>query len=328
MSFSTNEWSTLKEVIVGTATGAKVPHIDKSVRTVNYADQKDIDLIQSGPYPSQVIEEANEDLETLRDFLQKQGVKVHRPVLEKDPEYYNYCPRDNVLVVKDKIIECPLPIRARKSEHKNLRPVFHKLGLHTFELIAERTDLSYNELCISSKDVLALTEVEPLFDAANILRDDENIYYLVSNTGNKLGAKHLQRVLGDSYTVWPIEGIYSYIHIDSTIALLRKGLMLLNPERVKSISQLPKPLQDWEPIWCPEPVEIPYYGNYNHASKWVNMNLFSINENLVVLEQHQTNLADVLRKYGIESALLPFRHQRTLGGGPHCVTLDIYRDNK
>lgn len=325
MNYSSNEWSQLQEVIVGTATGAKVPEIEKSMRLVNYADQSSVDHIDPGPYPQQVIEEANEDLENFVDFLVKQDVKVHRPVLERDPEYYNYCPRDNVLVLKNKIIECPLPIRARKNESKNLRPIFHKLNMLPYELIAERSDNSYNEKCLTSKDILALTEQEPLFDAANIIRDEENLYYLVSNTGNKAGAAQLQRIVGDNYKVWPIEGIYSYIHIDSTIALLRKGLMLLNPERVKSIEQLPKPLQDWEPIWCPEPVEIPYYGNYNHASKWVNMNLFSINENLVVIEEHQTNLADLLAKYGIESALLPFRHQRTLGGGPHCVTLDLLR---
>lgn len=325
MNLSSNEWSQLKEVIVGTASKAKVPEIDKSMRLVNYADQKDVSKISTGYYPQQVIDEANEDLDTLCEFLVKQGVKVHRPVIEKEPEYYNYCPRDNVLIVKNKIIECPMPIRARKNEHKNLRPIFHELGFSTFELIAERSDKSYNEDCLSNKNILSLNETEPLFDAANILRDDENLYYLVSNTGNKAGAKQLERILGDSYKVWTIEGVYSYIHIDSTIALLRKGLMLLNPERIKSIKQLPQPLQEWEPIWCPEPIEISYYGNYNHASKWVNMNLFSVNENLVVLEQHQKNLAKVLSKYGIESALLPFRHQRTLGGGPHCVTLDIFR---
>jgi len=325
MSYSSNEWSQLKEVIVGTATGAKIPEIDKSLRLVNYADQKNIDNVKIGPYPNQVIEEANEDLDNFCDFLKKQGIKVHRPVQEKIPEYYNYCPRDNVLVLKDKVIECPITIRSRKNESKCLRPIFHKLGIMTHELIAERSDESYNENCLNSKDILALTEKEPLFDAANILRDEENLYYLVSNTGNLAGAKLLERILGDRYKVWPIEGIYSYIHIDSTIALLRKGLMLLNPERIKSISQLPKPLQDWEPIWCPEPVTIPYFNEYNHASKWVNVNLFSINENLVVLEERQTNLADLLGKHGIESALLPFRHQRTLGGGPHCVTLDIYR---
>ena len=55
------------------------------------------------------------------------------------------------------------------------------------------------------------------------------------------------------------------------------------------------------------------------------MNLFSVNSRLVVLEEHQENLAIKLNKYGIDSLLLPMRHQRTLGGGFHCVTLDTGR---
>jgi N-dimethylarginine dimethylaminohydrolase len=55
------------------------------------------------------------------------------------------------------------------------------------------------------------------------------------------------------------------------------------------------------------------------------MNLFSVNPNLVVLEENQLPLAEALSKHGIESKLLPMRHQRTLGGGFHCVTLDLVR---
>ena len=55
------------------------------------------------------------------------------------------------------------------------------------------------------------------------------------------------------------------------------------------------------------------------------MNLFSVNPNLVALEKNQHNLRKELEKYKIDCAMLPMRHQRTLGGGFHCVTLDIVR---
>ena len=55
------------------------------------------------------------------------------------------------------------------------------------------------------------------------------------------------------------------------------------------------------------------------------MNLFSVNPNLVALEENQHNLRKELEKYKIDCAMLPMRHQRTLGGGFHCVTLDIVR---
>lgn len=48
---SKNEWDQLKTVIVGDATNAKIPPVDKSLRTVNYADVKDTELIKPGKYP-------------------------------------------------------------------------------------------------------------------------------------------------------------------------------------------------------------------------------------------------------------------------------------
>jgi N-dimethylarginine dimethylaminohydrolase len=117
------------------------------------------------------------------------------------------------------------------------------------------------------------------------------------------------------------------MHIDSTIALLREGLMLLNPSRIKSIEQLPKPLQSWDVIWAPEPVDIGHYPGYCGASPWLNINLFSVNPNLVALEEKQHNLRIELEKHGIDCAMLPGRHQRTLSGGFHCVTLDLIRDH-
>ena len=115
------------------------------------------------------------------------------------------------------------------------------------------------------------------------------------------------------------------MHIDTTIAFLREGLMLLNPERIKSVDVLPEPFRNWDVIWCPEPVDIGYYPGYNHASEWCNMNLFSVNPNLVALEERQEPTRKELEKYGIECAMLPMRHGRTLSGIFHCVTLDLER---
>jgi N-dimethylarginine dimethylaminohydrolase len=214
-----------------------------------------------------------------------------------------------------------MPIKARNNEWKSFED-------HLFNPISIECSYNnnlYNLDCLGDKDILALTEYSPAFDAANIIRANNDILYLVSNTGNKKGAQLLQKLLKKEIKVHILEGVYSYIHIDSTIAFLREGLILLNPERIKDKKILPKPFCDWDVIWCPEPIDIGYYSYYNNASKWINMNLFSINENLVVLEEHQHNLRKELEKYKIECAMLPMRHQRTLGGGFHCVTLDLER---
>jgi N-dimethylarginine dimethylaminohydrolase len=318
---SQNEWSQLKKVIVGIADKAKVPEIDLSVRTINYADKSNISDIVVGQYPDQVIEEATEDLEIFVSFLQSQDIQVGRPE-KNNPKYYNYCPRDSVFIHGDLTLATPMPIKARYNEWKS----FEKYLSNLVSIDCSYNDKLYNLDCLGNKDTLALTEYSPSFDAANIIRANDDVLYLVSNTGNKKGAQLLQKLLGDKVKVHTLEGVYSYIHIDSTIAFLREGLMLLNPERIKDKSILPKPFCNWDALWCPEPIDIGYYSCYNNASKWINMNLFSINENLVVLEEHQLNLRKELEKYNIECAMLPMRHQRTLGGGFHCVTLDLDRE--
>ena len=322
---SKNVWDPLKEVIVGTATGAKIPLLDPSLRTVNYADIRYSYDIPRGPYPQQVIDEANEDLEKFSEFLQKQDVIVHRPDSSINPKYYNYCPRDTVLVHDNLMLATPNPLIAREQEYFALYETLKTHGDIVSPKIHNRNTL-YNCKCLGNPDILALNETEPCFDAANILRDNDNLYYLVSNSGNKKGAEYLQE-LCPTKKVYTIEGVYSYMHLDSTIALLREGLMLLNPSRIKSISQLPKPLQSWDYIWCPEPVDIGHYPGFCNASTWINMNLFSVNPNLVAIEERQDNLRIELEKHNIECEMLPMRHQRTLGGGFHCVTLDIIRNH-
>jgi N-dimethylarginine dimethylaminohydrolase len=320
---SKNEWDPLQEVIVGIATDAKIPALDASLRTVNYADVVDIDSIPFGLYPTQVIDEANEDLNKFVAFLKGENITVHRPDVNRVPSYYNYCPRDTVLVHDDLILATPNALLARKNEYLAMADTLTKHGTIIVKDITDAESL-YNYDCVGNPDILALNETEPCFDAANILRDNENLYYLVSNSGNKKGAEYLQE-LCPTKKVHTIEGVYSYMHLDSTIALLREGLMLLNPARIKSIDQLPEPLQSWDYIWCPEPVDIGHYPGYCNASTWINMNLFSISPSLVAIEKRQHNLRIELEKHNIECAMLPMRHQRTLGGGFHCVTLDLLR---
>jgi hypothetical protein len=103
--------------------------------------------------------------------------------------------------------------------------------------------------------------------------------------------------------------------------------MLLNPSRVKRIDQMPKAFQNWDVIWCPEPVPIGWYGDYRNSSNWISMNLFSVNPNLVAVEEHQEPLRKELEKHGIECAMLPMRQSITLGGCFHCVTLDLERSS-
>lgn len=319
--FSANEWDPLKEVIVGDVFHAKVPALNKSLRTVNYSDVLDEKNIPNpGLYPKQVIQETNEDLNTLIRELERLQIKVLRPDDVATP-YYNYCPRDLASIVGDTAIIAPMSLQCRKDEYKNIQRHFSKFIIIPNDI----SDDNYNLNSVGNKDILALNEIYPKFDAANIIRANDEILYLVSNSGNKKGAEYLQNILGSNYKVRILENAYSYMHIDSTVAFLREGLMLLNSARIKDKNILPHPFNKWDAIFAPQPIDIGHYPGYCNASPWVSVNLLSINPNLVILEEHQSNLAKELSKYNIESILLPLRHARTLGGCFHCVTLDLVR---
>jgi len=65
---------------------------------------------------------------------------------------------------------------------------------------------------------------------------------------------------------------------------------------------------------------------YPYASKWIGLNMLSIDPQTVIMDAAQTDLSDVLRNdMEIDVIPLTLRHSRTLGGGFHCVTLDLNR---
>jgi len=339
MIYSKNEWDTLREVFVGNIENSNNPIKGKDLHCINYADRDNIDDVKEGYYPKQVIEETKEDLEELVSTLESFGVKVKRPTTQDNSKpflsngewmsdgYYNYCPRDSVIVIGDTIIESPMALRSRYFETFSFRDDFiDYMEKGARWVSAPKPRLRDDCYQRDNLNELTLTNVEPIFDAANILRCNNDILYLVSNTGNKLGAQWLQNFLGSEYKVHTLENMYSYVHLDSTISLLREGLCLLNAERVNEYN-IPEPLKSWDKIWCSDMVDIGYYPNYNHASIWVGINLLSLNSNLVICDENQIELHKQLYKNNVEVIPMRLRHARTLGGSFHCVTLDTWRED-
>ncbi|HEY5619808.1 MAG TPA: hypothetical protein VIK60_17840 [Vicinamibacterales bacterium] len=333
---SFNEWSRLRSVVVGRADNARVPTHDVSLRAVNYAGSTR--TVPSGPYPQRVIDEANEDLEHLCTVFATAGVSVYRPEIPRtdvrhganswcSDGYYAFCPRDGLLVVGDTIIETPMALRARYTDAFPYRRILQEAMLDGARWIAaprpQLPDDGYEE--DADRDRKSLRNLEPVFDAANVLRANEDLFFLESNSGNVLGAQWLQRALGPEYRVHVLKGIYSYMHLDSTISLLRPGLALLNPERLNA-ANVPSALEKWRILWCPPPVDIGFFDPYEHASLWIGMNLLMLDEQTAIVERSQVPLIRALEQEKITVVPVPMRHARTLGGAVHCVTLDLKRD--
>jgi len=331
-----NEWGKLRELFVGTIDNANMPKHGVDLHAINYADKEIIPIDEQGRFDTKVYEETYEDLEHLVKTLKDLGITVRRPqTIETNnivsngfwetDQYYTFCPRDTVTVIGNTILEAPMTLRSRQFETYCFRDQFIEYMNEGARWVsAPRPMLKDDSFQRTDLSKLTLTEREPIFDAANILRSNNDILYLVSNTGNKLGAKWLQNLLGDEYKVHILENMYSYSHLDSTIALLREGLCLLNPERVNE-SNMPEMLKSWDKIWSPPMVDIGYH-KVERASLWVGINLLSVDENTVIVDNRQTELIKELKKHKIDALDCKIRHSRTLGGSFHCVTTETLRD--
>lgn len=330
-----NEWGDLDTIIVGNVENAQIPTIkDKSLRCIDYAHLTDAEFesIPTGSYPTRVIEETQEDLGNLEATLKELGVNVIRPpklFTEKErpftDSYYDYCPRDSMLVVKDRVIKTPMALHQRRTEADKYREIFHDSSWTEFP-----TSLDDNHM-YSVQDLSRPTLMDgpvPIFDAANVLKANNDLLYLVSNTGNEAGADYLQDWLRNNissdYNVHKVKNVYAYIHIDTTFVLLREGLVLCNPARVNKYN-MPAFLRNWDRIWAPEPYPTQVMDDWCPASPWLGMNILSVNQNQVIVEEHQVSLMNLLKKYNIDPIPVKMRHSRTLSGGPHCVTLDVIR---
>ncbi len=340
---SDDEFSPLAEVVVGRADGARIPSLDRSARLNLYPDLDADELarIPVGPFPSRMLAEAADDLDRLAELLAGLGVTVHRPAPVdharefgtphwRTSGFYSYCPRDLAMIVGSTIIGTPSPMRARMFELAGLRELFQQRMLAGSAWIAAPPPQLRDELFPDDGEGrITLGETEPAFDAANVLRCGRDLFYLVSASGNELGHRWLQttlRALGD-YRVHPIRGVYPYTHIDSTISLLREGLVLLNPERIHDLEQLPEPLRSWDHLWCPPMAGRRCSSRYPLSSKWIGMNLLMVRPDLAIVDAAQHDLIAALRRRGIDVAPHTLRHARAMGGGFHCVTLDLRRDH-
>ena len=301
---SYNEWDKLKSVIVGTATHANWPSADPV-----FAQESERTLwretpVPSGAVPRWIVEEANEDLQGLVDILEQAGVEVLRPT---DMDFvalggmYNYCPRDRLLIAGDTIVDPAMMYPCRDQE------------AHAYEFL-----LSHDHRCLTMP-----RDTGMILDAANVCRLNDTWLFLESASGNRAAAAWLQ----EQFPHIDIEicNFYAGVHIDSTITPLREGLVVLNASRVTP-ENCPRALRDWDKIWVHDVVAQDFY-QYPYASRWIAMNMLSISTDTVIVDRAQTQLITTLEQRGITVIPHRLRHSRTLGGGFHCVTLDLWRQH-
>lgn len=382
---SHNEWDRLREIIVGTAEGSMAVLTWSRPYQIPEKIKEQAYTIAKRAYPQWFLDEVAEDLEGLSDLLRSFGVRVYRPKVYDLSRMYSspfwsstsnncYNARDLNLVVGNNVIESPSYLASRYYETTALYPIWYEYLKKGFRWIAGpkplldyEAKLPYfrdeNERVLTDEDrkhqeltggrlekLHKLCEKEILFEAANTLRMGKDLLYLVSSSGNYLGAQWLQSVLGDEYRVHTTQDIYRSSHIDSTAMCLRPGLVLFNSTRVND-KNCPKLFAKWDKIFFgdvaptseqelkfqkevrdPLGHELKGLGFqtnlFDMSSPWVGMNLLSVDLQTVIVDERQTKLIKLLEQHKFTVVTVRMRHIYTQGGGIHCATLDTVRDSQ
>lgn len=300
---SYNEWDPLRSVVVGRADHANWPVHDPVFRSESERTLWKETPVPSGPVPDWIVREANEDLDALAGVLRSFDVEVFRPDdfnFQVHDGMYNYCPRDRLLVYGDTVVNPAMMYPCRDMELQ-----------------------CYHDIVDAAPRYLFMPRHEGMtLDAANIARLNDKWIYLESASGNRAAYDWLC----DHFPNVHIElcNFYAGVHIDSTIVPLREGLVLVNGSRVTA-DNLPQSLKDWEVIYC-DHVEEQGFFQYPYASKWIALNMLVVNPYTVIVDKNQSMLISWLEKHQFTVVPMQLRHSRTLGGGFHCVTLDLHRE--
>lgn len=359
---SHNEWDPLEEVIVGRVEGSTIPEWHVAGKAVWPQKWWEMYQTKSGqPFPQELIEGAQKELDYLAQVLEGEGVKVRRPeVNEGDfdtpvqtPDFqsksqlYAAMPRDVLIVFGNEIVEAPMAWRSRYFE---FRP-FRKLIKEYFQQGAKWTaapkplmsDELYNEGWQPDTGTFnsVVTEFEPTFDAAEFTRMGRDIFTQQSQVTNMFGIEWLRRHLGDEYRLHVLDfQDRNAMHIDGTFVPLMPGKLLANPFRpcvtgrpVKTYSykgkdyeyRLPEMFKGWEVFVAPEP-ELPSSHPLYFTSPWTaTCNVLVLRPGTVIVEAHEKKAQQAFKDWGFEVIPVPFRHFMPFGGSFHCATCDIRR---
>lgn len=342
--WSCNEWDPLEEVIVGVVEGATVPRWEPPLAATSPSHAAWFFEKHGGlPFPNEMLSSASRELDGLSERLVKLGIKVRRPdPIDFTPAVttpwwsstglYAAMPRDVLLVVGDTLIEAPMAWRSRYFEsyaYRSLLTDYFRQGARW--LAAPKPSMAdsfYNEAYsperprIDGQKQFVITESEVAFDAADFVRIGKDIFAQKSNVTNAMGIEWLRRHVAPQFAVHEVEFDDEHpMHIDTTIVPLAPGKLMVNPTWVSSI---PEMFSSWEILRPPPPVK-PYDSALYFSSDWLTMNILSLDERTVVVEEQELPLIEALKGWGFDVITAPFRNFYPFGGSIHCATADIRR---
>ena len=298
----TSETGRLKEVILGLPySNGPVPSLDETF------DSKSYESVKNGVYPaeSDIIRE----MEAFEAVLKKYGVKVYRPSLVTNCN--QVFSRDVGFVIDDKIIVSNI-IPDRQAEIDAYENVYRNIHYKNIYNLPEAVHVEGGDVVLYN-DVIFLGQ----YNFADYPS-------LKTARTNALALDYLKMIFPDRTIIPlnlrkndtdPYDGI---LHLDCTFMPVGRGKAIIyrdgfiNPRDAEHL--------------------VGFFGKENvfeltkEEMYWMNSNIFSISEDVVVVEEHFTRLNAWLEEQGITVEPVPYREISKMGGLLRCSTLPLVRE--
>jgi len=281
-----------------------------------------------------IANETEEDLDRLETILKSVGVITHRSYLDigkygnslKDVWKIPMTPRDHHAVIGNKFYEVG-------SRQKGFETVLDNIS-HDHKVIEHRDDdFSVNTACL--------------------VRLGKDLFWDINEQQTRAANKYIQSFKEQGYRVHVSNRNY---HSDGAFCLVRPGCII----SLNDVQDYQKEFPGWEVLYLPDQswsklspflnVKDKVKGRWwikgeedndklikfvnTWLSDWVgyveetvfDVNMLSINPNLVVCNNHNKQVFDFLKKHKVEPLVFNFRHRYFWDGGVHCITQDLYRE--
>lgn len=298
----TSETGRLIEVILGLPySNGPVPSLDETF------DSKSYESVKNGVYPaeSDIIRE----MEAFEAVLKKYGVKVYRPSLVTNCN--QVFSRDVGFVIDDKIIVSNI-IPDRQAEIDAYENVYRNIHYKNIYNLPEAVHVEGGDVVLYN-DVIFLGQ----YNFADYPS-------LKTARTNALALDYLKMIFPDRTIIPlnlrkndtdPYDGI---LHLDCTFMPVGRGKAIIyrdgfiNPRDAEHL--------------------VGFFGKENvfeltkEEMYWMNSNIFSISEDVVVVEEHFTRLKAWLEEQGITVEPVPYREISKMGGLLRCSTLPLVRE--
>ena len=298
-----SETGRLREVILGLPdSNGPVPKLRETF------DAKSYESVLRGVYPKEA--DIKKEMDAFEAVLLKYGVKVHRPALVKNCN--QVFSRDVGFVIDDKIIVSNV-IPDRQEEIDAYESIYSQIHYKQIYNLPEAVHIEGGDVVLYNGVVFVGQYAFADYSEVKTART------------NRLALDYLGMLFPDK-TIIPLnlrksdtdprEGI---LHLDCTFMpvgrdkaiIYRDGF--LNPRDADHLVNL---------FGAANVFELTKEEMY-----WMNSNIFSISEDVVVSEEHFTRLNDHMRSvWGLTVETVPYREISKMGGLLRCSTLPLLRD--